>query len=381
MKAATPIQSFAEPRAREFRQNVRDWLSRSIPAEWRGRDRLDEASMLQLQRFWDRSLFDAGYAGLTWPVEYGGRGLGAIEEFIFHEEGDRADAPEGSGRVGRVLVGPALIKHGTPEQHSRYLDKILTGEHVWCQGFSEPNAGSDLAALQTEAQWDGRVYVVNGQKVWTSYAMDADRCLLLARTSREAPRHHNITAFLMDMRQAEVVVSPIKQISGDNDFNQLQISGATVRPEDRLGDQEGGWRVAMDALNSERGTIMVLRYYYPFLTRAFDRLAHCVTQADGQQQARATALGTRFHILRWHLLRSTELLAAGRPADGPLSILKLFATELSQATCALGLGVACEEHLGFWRYCYLKSRGQTIGAGTSEIQRNMIAQRVLQLPK
>jgi len=256
------IASFADDQIAEFRSQLREWLQRSIPADWRGRrSELSADEVRSIRRSWDRQLFDAGYAGLTWPPEFGGRGFGHIQEYVFYEECARARAPEGLGRVGRLMAGPTLISCGSPQQRSRYLPAILAGTEIWCQGFSEPGAGSDLAAVRTRATRDGSGYRVSGQKTWVSFAHYADFCILLALTGDRAARHRNLTMLVVNMQAPGITVRPIRQINGQQEFGEIYLDDVYVQEEDRIGLEDHGWQVAMTLLINERGMIEAATRY------------------------------------------------------------------------------------------------------------------------
>src|SRR5215213_11744441 len=207
----------------QFRDEFRAWLGGNVPEEGGGggTGSEDRAEYIEYLRAWQRKLYDGGWAGISWPKEFGGRGASLMEQAIFQEEMARANAPQLIGTIGLSLVGPTIIALGTDEQKSRYLPTILSGEEIWCQGFSEPNAGSDLAALGTRAVLDGDHFIINGQKIWTSFAQLADWCLLLVRTDREAPKHKGITCLLVDMHLEGVSVRPLRMMSGDAGFNEV----------------------------------------------------------------------------------------------------------------------------------------------------------------
>src|SRR5919197_790797 len=241
-----------------FRDEVRSWLEQAIPKlppkpeaeDWTARRGYDTA--------WQRMLFDAGYAGIDWPTEFGGRGASPTEHLIFLEETERAGAPYvGVNFVGLLHAGPTLIAEGTPEQRARYLPSILKGEEVWCQGFSEPRAGSDLASLRTKAVRDGDHYVVTGQKIWTSFAQVADYCELLVRTDPDAPKHRGISWLIMPMDSPGIEVRPLRTILGSAEFGEMFLDEVRVPVANRVGEENDGWRVAMVTFSFERGTAFV----------------------------------------------------------------------------------------------------------------------------
>ncbi|HET7744036.1 MAG TPA: acyl-CoA dehydrogenase family protein, partial [Gaiellaceae bacterium] len=242
------------PEEAAFRAGLRTWLEEHLPGELRGHRggaaRFDEPEM----RAWSRAQYDAGYAGLTWPKEYGGGGAPYTHQAIFLEEMARAEAPPHIGVIGLGMAGPTIIAHGTEAQKSRYLAPILSADEIWCQGFSEPGAGSDLAGVRTSAQLDGGRFVVDGQKVWSSFAHIADFCILLTRSDPESTRHAGLTYLIVDMHAPGVEVRPLRQITGEAEFNEIFFSNVEVPVENVLGEVGGGWQVAMTTLLHERGT-------------------------------------------------------------------------------------------------------------------------------
>ena len=321
-----------------FRAEVRDWLESNLPAE-PGRE-------------WSRKLYDAGFAGMTWPEEYGGHGAPYSHQAIQLEEFARHEAPQHMNVIALGMAGPTIMAHGTEEQKERYLHKMLTAEEIWCQGFSEPGAGSDLAAVRTRAERRDGHYVVNGQKVWSSFAHIADYCILVGLTDPEAPRYRGLTYVIVDMNAPGVEVRPLRQITGEAEFNEIFLSDVEVPRENLLGEIGGGWQVAMTTLLHERGTL-------------------------------GFALGGTLELqaLRFTNYRSlTTLMKTGIP--GPEgSIAKLQWSLANQRLTKLAMEILGGEDDGYWRHQQLRSRGNTIEAGTSEILRNIVAERVLGLPR
>jgi alkylation response protein AidB-like acyl-CoA dehydrogenase len=372
-------RTFDSEQVAGFRAEVRGWLDSAIPRQWRdNREQLSPGEARAVQQDWDALLHRSGYAGLAWPAEYGGRGLGAIEELVYYEESARANAPDGFGRIGRVLAGPTIIACGTEEQQAKYLPRILDGSEIWCQGFSEPSAGSDLAAVSTTATRTEGGYLVTGQKTWTSFAQYARRCLMLAKTS-DSPRHRNLTFLLLDMDQPGIDVRPIKQISGDEEFSEVFFDRAFVADPDRVGKEGAGWQVAMTVLTNERGTIEAGTRLVE-ITSEVDILLSCCASGTGYRD-RAQQLRERTDLLRWHVLRSTEEKASGADWFRSGSTLKVIWSELLQECARLGTQTGCERHRDYWRHRYLESRAASIYSGTNEIQRNIIADRVLNIPR
>ena len=311
------------------------------------------------------------------------------EQAIFQQEMAAADAPVQIGVIGISLVGPTIIAVGTEEQKKRYLSPMLSGEEVWCQGFSEPNAGSDLASLATTAVDDGDDFVVNGQKIWTSYAHVAERCMLLVRTDTEAPKHRGITCLLLDMKTPGVEVRPLKMMSGDSAFNEVFFSDVRIPKSQLLGNVDQGWHVAITALMNERANLGA--GLYAVFSRNLEALVARAREAgrtdDPLVRQQLAQLHLELEVFRLNNARAlTSLVKTGMP--GPEgSTQKLYWSEYNQRLARISLEILGPEAQldefdnGRWAYNYLRCRGNTIEAGTSEVQRNIIAQRVLALPK
>jgi len=383
------------PNEQKFRDAFREWLGANLPAPWQGNTNSEDRSdYIRYLREWQQKLYLGGWAGISWPQQFGGRGASLMEQAIFQEELARANAPQLIGTIGLSLVGPTIIAMGTDEQKARYLAPILSGEEIWCQGFSEPNAGSDLASLSTKAVRDGNDFVVNGQKIWTSFAQLADWCLQLVRTDTEAPKHKGITCLLVDMRSEGISVRPLRQMSGDSGFNEVFFSNVRIPVSQVLGTVNQGWTTAITALMNERanlGTaaqVVFKRNLEALIDRArtIQRNGSSATKDPIVRQKLAQA-HLELEILRLNTNRAlTSLTKTGIP--GPEgSIQKLYWSEWNQrlqqtAQEILGpFGQLLDFDKGTWQYGYLRSRGNTIEAGTSEIQRNIIAERVLGFPK
>jgi alkylation response protein AidB-like acyl-CoA dehydrogenase len=389
------------PQERRFRDEVRAWFAENVPRDWVKR-RDEEESMqgrFDYLRGWQRKLYDAGWAGISWPKDFGGRGAAVMEQVIFIEEMARAEAPPMANVIALGLIGPTIIAFGTPEQKKRYLARMLSAEEIWCQGFSEPNAGSDLAALSTTGVLDGDHFVVNGQKCWTSYAWAADWCELIVRTDPAAPKHKGLTALLVDMHSPGVEVRGLKQMSGESEFGEIFFRDVRVPVANLVGKVNEGWGVAMGTLMHERGTFgAALQVNY---RRNFNRLVEIAKTIDrnGKPAAQDPVIRQKLaqcyaeiEVMRLNQLRAfSRINETGVP--GPEgSIQKIFWSELNQrfqqvameilgpyGQLAHGSPDAFDE--GQWAYGYLRSRGNTIEAGTSEIQRNIIGHFVLGLPK
>lgn len=373
------MQTFDSREAAQFRAGLREWLSDAVPTEWREHGpALEESRKQETRRDWERAIWAAGYAGLSWPAEYGGCGLGPVADVIFYEECAIAHAPPELDTVGKFLAGPAIIENGTDEQKKRYLRKILSATEMWCEGFSEPSAGSDLAAVRTTASFDGSVYRIEGEKVWTSHANLADHCYLLARTAPDAPRRENLTVFLLDMHQPGIHISPIRQITGESHFAQVHFDGATAKPTDVLGKVNDGWRLStLTGFRSARQSVDAMRRYVEMMTWV-DQYETCLAEC-GVTGTSAGSLRERLHVLRWHTMRATETLASGRSWYPLYAMMKLTWSELMQDIATAGDQLQCPTHFEYWRHCFLESRASTIYGGPIQIQRDVIAKRVLSM--
>jgi len=375
-----------------FRKELRTWISDNLPDGWRESaptsGRMDES----VSREWSKRLYDAGYAGLTWPKEYGGQDAPYTHQAIFLEESARAETPEHIGVIGLGMAGPTIIAHGTDEQKSAHLSKILSGEEVWCQGFSEPGSGSDLASLRTRAEDAGDNYVVNGQKVWSSFAHIADYCILVVRTDPSAAKHKGITYLLVDMHADGVEVRPLVQVTGDPEFNKIFFNDVKVPKTNVVGEANEGWGVAMTTLLHERGTLgFALTARLEVLVAKLIILAKETGAHDDLLiRDRVAQQWIELQALKFTNYRAlTTLMRTGVP--GPEgSIAKLHWSESNQRLGKLALEILGHRAQldgddgvwsGYWQYQQLRSRGNTIEAGTSEILRNIIAERVLGLPR
>ena len=380
------------PEEAAFRSELRSWLEENLPEGWRELSLSRSRPNAEIAREWSKKLHEAGYAGLTWPREYGGQAAPYTHQAVFLEEMARAEAPEHIGVIGLGMAGPTIISHGTDEQKNRYLANILSGDEVWCQGFSEPGSGSDLASLRTKAVRDNGHFVVNGQKVWSSFAHIADWCILLVRTDPDAKKHQGITYLLVDMHSDGVDVRPLNQMSGEPEFNEIFFNDVRVPVENVLGEVNAGWGVAMTTLLHERGTLgfaLTSR-----LEVAMNKLVTLARETGAERdplvRERIARQWIELQALKFTNYRAlTTLVKTGVP--GPEgSIAKLFWSESNQRLTKLALEIMGpraqldgEEGIwdGYWQYQQLRSRGNTIEAGTSEVLRNIIAERVLGLPR
>jgi alkylation response protein AidB-like acyl-CoA dehydrogenase len=368
------------PEEAAFRAELRSWIEQNLTDEIRG-GRFEEAG-----RVWSRKLFDAGYAGLTWPKEYGGAGAPYSHQAIFLEEMARAEAPSHLGVIGLGMAGPTIIAHGTEAQKARHLEKILSTEEIWCQGFSEPDAGSDLSAVRTSAKLDGDAFVVNGQKVWSSFAHIADWCILVTRSDPESQRHAGLTYLLVDMHSPGVDVRPLRQITGEAEFNEIFFSDVRVPVENVLDEPGNGWAVAMTTLLHERGTLGFA--LVAALETQIQKLI-ALAKERGATEIQRDAIAREWiglQAVRYTNYRAlTTLMKTGIP--GPEgSGAKLWWSEANQRVTKIALELLGPEAGvlngdGYWQHQQLRSRGNTIEAGTSEILRNIIAERVLGLPR
>ncbi|MFQ5513913.1 MAG: acyl-CoA dehydrogenase family protein [Myxococcota bacterium] len=383
----------------KFRAELRAWLAQAVPAhgdpppahDWQARRAYDTG--------WQRRLFDAGYAGIHWPRAFGGREASLSEQLIYYEEIARAKAPYvGVNFVGLLHGGPTLIAEGSEEQKACHLPYILRGEQVWCQGFSEPGAGSDLASLSTRAERDGDSYVVNGHKIWCSFAQVADYCELLVRTDPDAPKHRGISWLILPMDREGIEIQPIRTLMGESEFSEVFLDGVRVPVENRVGEENDGWRITNVTLRFERGTAFASEMInLQELVAELIRAARRVTRHDAaawEDRALRREVG---HLLAeidalWAMVKLSvcESRESGVPGVGA-SAVKLFYTELYQrvaelAMRVLGRAVLVREDIEdlpaeLFLHKGLQSLSMTIAAGSSQIQRNIISERILGLPK
>jgi alkylation response protein AidB-like acyl-CoA dehydrogenase len=378
-----------------YRLKLRSWLDDNMPSEPppHGQD-----AAFAYRRDWQRKLYDGGWVGIQWPKEYGGQGATLIQQAIYAQETARARAPQPANGLGISIVGPTLIHHGTEEQKKRYIPKILNADEIWCQGFSEPNSGSDLASLQTKAVLDGDAFVVNGQKIWTSLGQYADWCILLVRTDPDAPKHRGITFLLVDMHTPGITVRPLKQITGHAEFNETFFDNVRVPRENVVGEINEGWRIAMTTLTYERGisTLSTQVRMQQNLEAMCDyarktrRNGHTLSEDPIYRQQLAEA-HIRVEIMLLNLYRGITAQLRGQPPGPESSLAKLYWSELDKWMQELGMSLQGPYSQldwdsdyavpGDWQYNFLRSRAGTIYSGTSEIQRNIIGERVLGLPK
>ncbi len=366
-----------------FRDEVRSWLEENSPG---AAPQGDDDAEFEFARQWQAKLHDAGYAGLSWPEEYGGKGATLIEQAIFSEEMARARAPRPANVLGLVMGGPVVIAHGNEQQKERYLEPILSAEEIWCQGFSEPESGSDLASLKTRAVKSNGGWKVTGQKVWTTYAHEAKWCMLLARTDTDAPKHKGISYFLLDMEQDAVEVRPLRQITGQAEFNEIFMEEAEVPDENVVGEVGGGWQVAITTLMFERAGLGAAAAMS--VGNNLDELIELIDERglgdDPIIRQRVAKLKIGIEALRLGAMRAlTATMKTGIPGpEGSLS--KWQWAEYNQALTELAadvLGTEAVQPDGEWTYRLLRSRANSIEGGTTDVLKNIVAERVLGLPK
>jgi alkylation response protein AidB-like acyl-CoA dehydrogenase len=366
-----------------FRDELRAWFVANDPGE---EPDGEEDRRYAWRRDFQRRLAEAGWAAVHWPREYGGRGATLTESAIFFEELGRSGAPLPANVLGLLLAGPTIMTWGTEQQKERYLSPILTADEIWCQGFSEPDAGSDLASLKTRAVRDGDEWVLTGQKVWTSAAQYSKWCMLVARSDSDAPKHKGLTYFLMDMEQAGVQIRPLRQITGEPEFNELFLDGARVPYENVLGGVGNGWKVALTTLMNERaglGFFLQVRLRQ-LLDRLIEEAAREGLLEDPVVADRLGELHLRTEIVRLMAYRGlTAIEKYGQP--GPEgSLTKWMWSDTNQRLTQLAaelLGPRALRAEDSWSYELLRARGNSIEGGTTEVLKNIVAERVLGLPK
>jgi alkylation response protein AidB-like acyl-CoA dehydrogenase len=382
-----------------YRAKVRSWLEANQPAPLRDTEKegANDETLWKRLKQWHKRLYEAGWMGLTWPKEYGGQAATFIEQVIFQQELGRLNLPFGCNVLGVIMTGPALMQWGTEEQKKRYLEPILSGDEIWCEGMSEPGAGSDLASIQMRAVLEGDSFIVNGQKVWTTIAHRSDFCQLFVRTDPELPKHKGMSCLLVDMKAPGVTVKPLKQISGDSDFNEIFFEDVRVPKENLLGPVNMGWQVLVATLMHERfGIGETLGGSEQLLTHIIALAKQCKLNGktafeDPAVRQQIAQFACEVAAKKYNGLRSLTKRLKGQLPGAEASISKLVSTELSQrmvkyATRLLGEYALLERRSPFapdgdWLRRILASESMTIAGGTSAVQRNMIGERILGLPK
>jgi alkylation response protein AidB-like acyl-CoA dehydrogenase len=379
------------PDAEAFRRELRAWLDRHCTGRFRslaGSSIGADAARLEVLREWNRLVADAGYAAISWPKDYGGREASVMEQVVWAEEMDRAGAPGLLNPIGLANIAPAIMTWGTEEQKERFLPPMRRGDHIWCQGFSEPDAGSDLASLRTTARRDGEHYVVTGQKIWNTLGDVADWCELLVRTDPAAPKHAGISCLLVDMTLPGIEVRPITTITGDSEFNEIFLDEVRVPVSALLGPENEGWRVAMTTLNNERGGVATLHLMVRRRIAELLDVARTVPVADGvtaaedpRWRARLMRCYVEGEFLKFLSDRALSAVVSGRSgAEGAL--VKLVWSQTSQHVSTLAAELAGPDGLGGeWGSGRLHARSLGIAGGTTQVNKNIVARSVLGLPK
>jgi alkylation response protein AidB-like acyl-CoA dehydrogenase len=368
----------------DLRAELRDWLARHPAPEVDVAATRADADVL---RAWQRTMHVAGWVGIHWPVEYGGRGASVAQVAMYNEELARARVPPFLGRAGITLVGPTLLAHGTEAQRARWMPRILAGDDVWCQLFSEPGAGSDLAALSTRAQKAGGVYRVNGQKVWSSYAAFADMGVALVRTDQTAAPHKGISMLAIPMDADGVDVRPLRQMTGEYEFSEVFFDEVTVPVQNLIGPEHEGWRVANTVLANERGASFIWReqvHQQEAVSALAEECRGSGSSGDPRVRQRLAQSWIDVELFRLLNARTLERLARGDDIGAESSLVKLLWANVSQRLAETAVAVLGPESLrpdGRWARALLSTRANSIMGGTSEIQRNVIGERMLGLPR
>ena len=378
-----------------FRAELRAWFETHYPRFVAAWPQAPDPNALDWRRAWEDYVCQAGWSGLGWPLAYGGKAWSLTRQAIFHEEQARIGAPLGVNLIGHGILAPTLIHFASEAQKHRYLPGILSNREVWCQGYSEPGAGSDLAALGTRAERRGDHYLLNGHKIWTSFAHIADYCFVLARTDPAAQRHKGISFLLVDMKSPGVRVQPIRQITGKADFNEVFFEDVRVPLDALVGEENGGWRLAMAAASFERGTYFIPRQVrFAQEVKALQRLAiDAGADRDAHLRRDVARLALDSHLLRLKGLRALTLALRGGPPGAEGSATKLHWSEAHQRLTSTAAELLGERALAgpapgghdpaaaLWAREFLWTRAETILAGTSEVQRNILAEQMLGLPR
>jgi len=373
--------------AEEFRKEFRTWLDEEYTDEFRADGlgfsmEMDE-ERLAAMRAWNRKLADARFAAISWPEEYGGRGAGIMEQIVFAEEMHRSGAPGTLNPLGLSNIAPAIIEFGTDEQKEQFLPRMLRGDDIWCQGFSEPNSGSDLASLQCRAELDGDHFVINGQKTWNTLGHLANWCELLVRTDPDAPKHRGISCLLVDMTLPGVEVRPLITITGEKEFNEIFFTDVRVPVEALLGPLHDGWRVAMTTLAYERGTVANLHLgLRGKIQRLIDDAAEVGALDDPVKRQALAAVYREGELLKLVSERAIAGAMHGRPMGPEGSIAKLVWSEAEQHVGEVaGDVLGADANTGSWGRDRVYMRALTIAGGTTQVNKNILALRILGLPR
>jgi alkylation response protein AidB-like acyl-CoA dehydrogenase len=395
------------PEAEAYREKVQAFLAEKLPDDWAGTGQLEGDAIAEFVTWWRGVLYESGYLAPGWPTEYGGGGLSALEQVIIAEEFAKAGVPTGGPNdvFGIQMLGNTLLMWGTEEQKRHYLPRILSGEDRWCQGYSEPNAGSDLGSLALRADLDGDQFVLNGQKIWTSAGHLADHIFTLARTDPDAPKHKGISFLLVDMRQPGIEVRPIKMISGESEFNEVFYTDALCPKDQVVGGVNNGWAVAMSLLGFERGeaaATLSIRYQAE-LDRLFLLAKERGVERDPVIRQRLAWAYGQVQVMRYLGMRTLTQFLAGHHPGPDAAITKLYWSEYHRRVTELAVEILGADALvpsgrppssafqtddagapnstASWAMTFLNARAGTIYAGTSQIQRNILGEMVLGLPK
>jgi alkylation response protein AidB-like acyl-CoA dehydrogenase len=379
------------PEAEAFRTEFRAWLDANLDPELKGTRpmaALDSPEALERMQAWNRKLADAGYAAIAWPTEYGGRGAGVMEQVVYAEELHRAGAPGTINVIGISNIAPSIMHHGTEEQKRRFLPPMQRGDEIWCQGFSEPNAGSDLASLQTRAVADGDDFIVNGQKVWNTFGNIADWCELLVRTDPDVPKHKGISCLLVDMRLPGIDARPLVTITGEREFSEIFFTDVRVPRSALLGSENDGWRVAMTTLTHERGGVASLHLGVRKKSADLMELAR-TTERRGRPAVEDPVLRqglARLYLEGEYLKllsdRAVSGLLHGRAAGPETSLAKLVWSECETHIAEMaGQLLGPKANTGSWGRDRVYVRALSIAGGTTQVNKNIVAQRVLGLPR
>jgi alkylation response protein AidB-like acyl-CoA dehydrogenase len=377
-----------------FRREVRAWIDANLPRDWRhkGVGGFREEEETDLQRQWQRRLHEAGWLKLAWPTEAGGRAATPVMQAIYQEEMAKAGAPIILGRLGVSLLAPTLLVHGSQRQKDAYVDRILSGDLIFCQGFSEPDAGSDLAGLRARAERRDGHWLLNGQKTWSSGAHYADKSFLLARTGSDSEPHKGISFFLVDMHQPGVEVRRIRQMTGGGEFCEIFLSNAIVDDGDLVGEPGAGWKIAMTVFGFERGGLAQAARFESAVLELAGLARDRGAGSDPSVRQKVAQAQIEAHVFRLNGLRNLTSAQQGKAPGPEASLTKLYWSEMDKRIQETAVGVqgmygalAPGSHFavedGRWQYGWMWAQAETIYAGSSEIQRNIIAERVLGLPR